>query len=58
MYLAATWQQAINKKLVVGAVFILSEGVQLRFTLNSSSQARAQLWNHRKLTGMAKRLSI
>ena len=58
MYLAATWQQAIDKKLVVGAVFILSEGVQLRFTLNSSSQARAQLWNHRKLTGMAKRLSI
>ena len=53
MYLAATWQQAIDKKLVVGAVFILSEGVQLRFTLNSSSQARAQLWNHGNLTAMA-----
>ena len=28
------------------------------FTLNSSSQARTQLWNYVKLTGMAKRLSI
>ena len=53
IHLTETWRISCGRR-----IHRLPEGVRLRFTLNSSSQARAQLWNHGKLTGMAKRLSI
>ena len=58
--LTETWRRAIDNKLVYSGCRIhrLPEGVRLCLTLYSSSQARAQFWNHRKRTGIAKRLSI
>ena len=49
MYLAATWQQAIDKKLVVGAVFI---GFQKAFNCVSHSILLHRLEHNFGITGI------
>ena len=59
IHLTESWLRAADNKFSCGRrIHRLPEEVWLSFTLNSSSQARVQLWNHGKLTSMAKRLYI
>ena len=59
IHLTESWLRAADNKFSCGRrIHRLPEEVWLGFTLNSSSQARVQLWNHGKLTSMAKRLYI